>query len=264
MQPLASWTAYRGAPPPPSSNAPPRATQAGAYIESVTPEELERPLHFAARSGDLQIVEQLLEQRADPLAATAKCVCAPAIAARGVSDAHPAVHQMLYKAMREAMKARSERFPSRQLAVAAGQGDEEEVRRKYREGADPDSHDGSYTALQLACLHDRPKVVNLLLEFGAEVNLAAPGVMRKGVTALHVAGRVGSRQIAQTLLDAHADPTAEDDKGQLPAQVAHMQLAHAVTRGCMRLHAVTRGHVRSRAVTWGSMWSHADTLGHTR
>ena len=66
-------------------------------------------------------------------------------------------------------------FPSAELAEAAASGSKEHVRLALQAGADPNSSDGSHTALQRACLNGNTEIAMLLIEQGVAVNMPAPG-----------------------------------------------------------------------------------------
>eukprot|EP00966_Prymnesium_polylepis_P100484 2327044-Prymnesium_polylepis.1 len=228
--------------------------QAGADLECPTPSNLERPLHLAAKAGDLEIVELLLQLKADPLAATAACNCAHTLA-----QPFPPVHKVLYIAMQKAMKAQDRRFLSRSLAIAASHGSQEDIVRMFREGVDPNSHDGQFTALQLACRHKHSDTVKLLIQHGAEVNLRGPG--SHAVTALYTAGRAGSLTIVRLLLLQKADPTALSEKGEVPAQAAHIY--RQKRPGCGTAEARREGE-ETRELLMKAMLSEAITSGYLR
>ncbi len=69
--------------------------------------------------------------------------------------------------------------------------------------------DGS-TLLVLAVKHNKPEMVEVLLSQGARVNTRA----YRGVTALQVATRLESENIAARLLEAGADPLLRDETGR--------------------------------------------------
>ncbi|KAJ5634581.1 hypothetical protein N7528_002423 [Penicillium herquei] len=72
-----------------------------------------------------------------------------------------------------------------------------------------------WTPLHLATCRGFEGIVRVLLDKGAEVN----GKTKRGSTALHLALREKTT-IAQLLLDHGADPSLEDKNGQTPLQVA--------------------------------------------
>lgn len=185
----------------------------GADFEMATPVKQLRPLHLAASVGALEVVKSLLSRGADPLAATVDGRCAHAF-----GEHNSELHKLVYSAMREAMKARGQMFVWSKLAAAAKVGDALLLNRLLREGVDPNSHDGVFTALQLACKHGQEEIVCRLIEAGSHINRPAPGTDRFGVTALHVAARAGRLKITRALLEAKADPSLPDLGGQLPVQ----------------------------------------------
>ena len=153
-----------------------------------------RPLHYAARSGSMPIVNALLERRADVLVADASG-CTPA----WLSSKHAEVHEVLVDAMRTRVHADGTiSYPDPSLCLAAAKGDASTVRQLLNDRADPNSICSGATALQHACASHRGLVdlatcafascVRALLEAGAEVNARAPEVLGRkstGISALH-------------------------------------------------------------------------------
>lgn len=90
---------------------------------------------------------------------------------------------------------------------------------------DTPTDDGS-TPLLLACRTSESKLpeaitrVELLLERGADANVADS----LGLTALHVAASRGNLKVIEVLLNAGADPGAEDLEGNTPRQALELWL----------------------------------------
>lgn len=116
-----------------------------------------------------------------------------------------------------------ERYAGRTLLhEASSQGNRTMVELLLRLGADPDARDGGgHTPLY--CLANECRtaegagVVRALTQSGADVN-ASDGVKR--CTALHMAARRGSPEIAGALLDCGADIDARDSLGETPLRRA--------------------------------------------
>jgi hypothetical protein len=112
-----------------------------------------------------------------------------------------------------------ERYAGRTLLHAASaQGNLTMVGLLLRLGADPNAQDGGghtplYSLANEYGASDGGDVVRALAQSGANVN-ANDGV--KHCTALHMAARRGSLEIAEVLLDCGADIDARDSLGDTP------------------------------------------------
>ncbi len=80
----------------------------------------------------------------------------------------------------------------------------------------PDKH--GWTPLATACSAGHARVVQLLLDLGAEVNHCT----KAGLTPLHSAASGGRVEIVQALLRAGADVTTQDTSGFTPLHLAAM------------------------------------------
>ncbi|KAL8672148.1 MAG: hypothetical protein Q9168_003371 [Polycauliona sp. 1 TL-2023] len=80
------------------------------------------------------------------------------------------------------------------------------------------TNESKRTILHVACSTEstRPEIIELLLEEHFPVNALGD----RGDTALHNASRVGSRDVAEILLDRHADQTIKDEEGRTSLIVA--------------------------------------------
>ena len=89
-----------------------------------------------------------------------------------------------------------------------GPGDAEMVHLLLENGADVNAHhsEGGSTPLHYAILTGRPSVVRMLLEAGADQNIA----YRDGQVAIHLAAARGNLQIVQLLLDHGAKINSVD------------------------------------------------------
>jgi ankyrin repeat protein len=161
-----------------------------ALFRRSAPTARQTPLHLAAKSGQKDMVELLLENHAD-------------MAARDIYG-HTALHD----------------------AAEAGQRDV--VQLLLAKGADIEGRDGSGdTALHIAALEGQIDVVKLLLANKADVNARDTTV---GDTPLHEAAYGGGgapasqhaakRQIVELLLASGADVNARNKRGETPLHVA--------------------------------------------
>jgi ankyrin repeat protein len=112
-----------------------------------------------------------------------------------------------------------ERYAGRTLLhVSAGAGNLSIVELLLRLGADPNAPDGGghtplYSVGNECRISDGGKVVHALVRAGAKVD-ASDGV--KHCTALHMAARRGSVDVAKALLECGADIEARDTLGETP------------------------------------------------
>lgn len=174
---------------------------AGANVESQNGEVGATPLLPAAENGYRQVVEYLLERKADPLALTTQKRGALALlAARNSQSPQSDVQgtlQVLVAAARQ--KAGKKAFPA------------------FLNTAD----DEGYTALNRAAGSNSPALVQGLVQAGANVNLAAQakdgaGNANTGWSPLHAAAAhcEKSEPTLRALLTAGANPLAKTGNGQ--------------------------------------------------
>lgn len=105
------------------------------------------------------------------------------------------------------------------LHGAAWSGDLAEVRQLVETGTDPDTLDSiGETALFGAAASARNEVVAYLLSVGARHDLHESTL---GLTPLHWAASHGGIETMRSLIEAGADPAAEDHHGRLPVDLAH-------------------------------------------
>ena len=198
--------------------------RAGANVELTTADGAGmRALHFAASRGSMDIVRELLEAGADPAAANAEGRNAASLAKE-----HPAIQSLLYERLSSGATASGTLFPSAELVLAASRGNFRAAVRLLRAQADPNSTDGQLTALQRAAAERNHKLVSLLLQTGADVNM----VSASGLTALLCAARAGPLKTVERLLDGNANPLqAHAFEGLLPVETVstfRTQQSHAV------------------------------------
>ena len=103
-------------------------------------------------------------------------------------------------------------FPAFMYAVK--EGNEASIRALVAAGADVNlgERSNSNFPLRAACAHNRPDIVRLLLELGANVNATSS----EGITALHWVCHTGNLPVAHILLDHGADPNAGNRQASTP------------------------------------------------
>ena len=89
-------------------------------------------------------------------------------------------------------------------------------------------------------------MVALLIAEGASVMLPAPGRTHNGVSALHIASKLGPVRMVQTLLDAMADPVQAASDGTLALDAVTW-----LTRDCVAVQNLLRQRVRERTLVYG-------------
>jgi len=75
-----------------------------------------------------------------------------------------------------------------------------------------------YTPLHESVSNGRPKILQLLIDHGADVNCCANG----GYTPLHLAAFTGHKDCVHVLLGNNADISKTDDYGKTPMQTAEL------------------------------------------
>lgn len=106
------------------------------------------------------------------------------------------------------------------LHAAAWAGDLAELRTLIEAGADPDIADSiDETPLFGAAAWGRSDVAAYLLSAGARHDLRETTA---GLTPLHWAASHGNLETLRVLVEAGADPAAQDRSGRLPIDLAHL------------------------------------------
>lgn len=185
---------------------------AGYPVQLSTPEDAaQRPLHLAAKAGDLAAMRRLLDSCADPDAADPSGRTALHEAAvQGSADAirllvRAGARLHAWAVIRE--DAESGREWGTPLHLAAQHGNEEAVKALLAGGEadlktlwkkdDDERVEQASTALHFAVRHDRGEVADVLLAAGADLN-AVDG--RENRTPLEMAAAHGSLSAARVLV----------------------------------------------------------------
>jgi len=193
------------------------------------------PLIFAASHGDAEIVDALVDAGADvnvspeydttPLNAAIRGGSIDAVTkllASGASIDQPdRLHQTPLQTasswkrieITALLRGSSVKVDSTALAVAALNGDGDQVRLLLAQGADPNAgHGHALSEASRGCQRrDNTDVIRLLLDAGASPTI--PGV---DYTPLHLAAGLCQPEVVRMLLDRGADPNARDKSGYTP------------------------------------------------
>jgi ankyrin repeat protein len=194
-------------------------------------EEADVELHSAARSGDLDALEEAIRAGADVNAPDENGTVPLGWA---TSLGHREVVRMLLQAGAEV----DHQTPRGQSAlnVAASRDDRAMVRLLLEAGADVNERIQGATAPEylkgatpifLAALHGEGEALDELVQAGADVNARNAG----GATILHLATDRGHAPVVRRLLQAGADPNRVDQRGVTPL----MSAANAGSAECLWL-----------------------------
>jgi ankyrin repeat protein len=166
--------------------------QNGAHV-NVRGQYGRTPLSSAAWFGDLEVVQVLLDYKADAN-----------LNAPGASEWTP-------------MHCLSEGFYSSATLHNVPQSLPDVARLLLEHGADVNARNrSSWTPLHVAAKNGRVEVAHVLLKHGADVNARR----NDGSTPLHVAANWRKVAVVRVLLEHGANVGAEDDKGRTPFRIA--------------------------------------------
>jgi ankyrin repeat protein len=157
------------------------------------------PLHHAAATSRLKLVQLLLDVGANPNAADAT----------GATALTTAVQESADPAMVTALLAAGARLDFLTAVNLAQYGEAEAMLRDDPSRIGPDGRDT--IALHLAVNKRNLATIRWLIAHGADVNAKRP-MWDCNHTALHMTIEGGAIEIARLLLDAGADPNIRDDK----------------------------------------------------
>ncbi|PHT41066.1 hypothetical protein CQW23_19920 [Capsicum baccatum] len=173
-------------------------------------EEGETPVLHAARHGHTATVHYLIEQGADPATPSASGATALHHAA---GNGHIEVVKLL---LSKGVNVDFQSDAGTPLMWAAGLGHEDVVEVLLEHGANlhAQTDDDNCPLISAVAANSLP-CVELLVKAGANVNVKAGDA-----TPLLIAAHNGSTEIINCLLQAGADPNAEDEDGNKPIQLA--------------------------------------------
>jgi len=190
------------------------------------------PLHIAALVGEPELVELLIEHSADPNLENQEGMTPLSVA---TTYGHRKVIELL-KAHRA--PARWGVLAPTRLSDVAGAGDVQEAAVLLSDQTGPDVKDlMGLTPLIAAAIAHQPETTALLIERGADVNMAAADM-----TPLHFAASAGSLRVAKVLLAHGAAVNAQGPGGLTP-------LALALESGMRDMVVLLEEH--GAEVSWG-------------
>lgn len=114
------------------------------------------------------------------------------------------------------------------------------------------------TALDIACLHSRYEIVNLLLEGGADINGPIDPASTTAIPALQAAAYEGDEKLIRLLLERGADVNAEDSSGNSALQEA-CRLGHY---SVVELLVESGASINAQGGFYGSALQAATGMGH--
>ena len=179
-------------------------------IEQVRPAHPSRmtaaPLHSAAHALNAPLVKQVLDHGADPRARAERDLTPLDVAAMRWYRTDTAALEQVAALLLDA-------GASMTAPAAAALGDTAWLRARHAEGALEDLNDGSGGLLRIAVTHNRPEVLELLLDLGFDpdervrLNENDGGPYTWGMALQH-AVQLDRYEMAETLLKRGADPNA--------------------------------------------------------
>jgi hemoglobin len=202
-------------------------TSSSSYLLKQESEPIKHP-ELATRWNQAKAIDQLVAnitsgQDTEVLQTFKDFAARPSlfvgILARMLQTAHPELIEAVAEAIKQDPTLGPRQNAGRSLLHhAAGAGSAEIVQLLLTQGINPNLLDsGNHAPLyRLANANPTdagPAIARMLVKAGADINHAG-GPTRS--TPLHMAARQGNAQLAQTLLELGASPTARDSKGFTP------------------------------------------------
>lgn len=173
------------------------------------------PLHFAARNGDIKMVNALIEYKALPMPVSKK----------GKTPLHYAAEQgnkdmiVILTKNRPNINVTPEGKET-PLDIAVRKADSNIVSALLARGIDPNPvHDKIMPPLYVAVKENMESIVAMLVMAGAGVNTCAVDG-RKTRSPLHVACSKGYVDLARFLIENHADKNMRDSDGKKPVELS--------------------------------------------
>ncbi len=183
-------------------------------------------LMMAANAGSAEMVSELLKHNADISTCNKEGDTA-------LSRAKKMGHKRIVKLLLDAEKQKFETLPETPLPVAReltipemrmmndiheGTLDEQKLKNYLDQGADINVQaEESLTALNTAIFVESPRIINLLLDHNADINL--PNA-QDGITPLMFAVLLDKPAAVRVLLERHANINAQDKEGQTAISIA--------------------------------------------
>jgi len=183
------------------------------------------PLHYAAQSGSVQCILQLIATGRVQVDDMASKGDTPLM--RAVPRGHVDAARALLAAGADVNKITINGWTALGLAVSTGNADHALALADMllAAGADPNAKDSrGITPMTFACRDGRDKVVKLLLKYRADVNARS----KAGQTALTYAAHEGRLECVKLLVAAGCDVNSVDNQGLSALQAASMQKQQSV------------------------------------
>ena len=228
-------------------------------VNAEAEETFEKKLGLAAVKGNVEDVQSLLDEGADPNKADHD------------EDGETPLHGAAFNGHKEVVKVlldrgagtnKVDKFGNTPLHRAAVNGHQDVVQLLLDEGADPNKGDkDGWTSLHAAAAWGHRDVLQLLLDTGAQPNKTD----EDGNTPLHDAAMNGHKDVVQVLLDGGAQPDIADRNGCTPLHLAARQGHEDVAQLLLDRGANEKNTAQKKELneTTFSM-SHDDDGGHVR
>lgn len=232
-----------------------------------------KPLHWAAESGNVELVKFLLSKGA---AIDSKNSAKETPLIYAVARDHLDVAQFL---VAKGADINVETQFGTPLSTALGFGKPEIAKFLVQKGADVNyTREGNVTLMHLVAWGSKKEMAQLLIQKGAKATVASDD----GRTPLHDTGATGNTGVAAVLIDNGADVNAQTKQGVTPlfeaARKGHTDVTALLlkaganpdifqeTSKCTPLHIAAMsgfGKVTAMLLEKGADWKTTDTFGNT-